>query len=220
MRFGTVLIASICAALPGLPAHAQLSPGYSGYSSAPAEGTEEEYWYLIRQLGYCLSSTKSEQSVAILSTAPGSKEEREAWNRLFTQRRRNPCMQNFVSATIVRGQVRGSIAEALYIRATDDQVTQRPPTLAAPDAISDIHDFADCYVASHYLDASRLLRETRVATKGELQFLKEIAGSFGPCLPSGSEVVLDPVDIRFAIAEALYRTTQGTRTTAMTEGGQ
>lgn len=203
-----------------VPASAQLSSGYSGYSSAPTSGTDEDYWYLVRQLGGCLTSSKAEESVAFLATQPGSAAEGEAWDDLFSRRVRNPCMQNFVSASLVRGHVRGAMAEAMFERAMKEAEPQATPVFAAPEYVANIYDFASCYVATNYSDARALLSETKASTNGELQFIREMAADFGPCLPDGAEVQIVPVDVRFAIAEALYRTTISRPAESDIEGAQ
>ena len=189
------------------PAVAQLGTGVSGYSSAPLEGSNRDYWYMIRQLGYCLPVRKSEESLAFLATEPGSREESKAWKKLFSSRVRNPCMQNFVRASIVRGHVRGSIAEALFLRKMKSGKPIASFNTKSPVVVNNIYDFGQCYVANHFKKAHAMLSETKVATKGELQFVKEIAVDFGPCLPAGRDVRVDPTNVRYALAEALYKST-------------
>ncbi len=187
-------------------ASAQLSPGHSGYSSAPRDGSDRDYWHLIRQLGYCLSSSKADESFEFLATEPGSQAEGEAWDSLFRHRRRNPCMRRFSSATMLRAHVRGSIAQAIVSRAFDDSEERMEPVFHEPEIVSNIHDFADCYVASNFADAKMLITQTRISSEGELQYVQELAGGFGSCLPQGSAVRIEPTAVRLAIAEALFRT--------------
>ncbi len=195
----------VLAALIAIPASAQLAPGVSGYSTAPTQASEAEYWIMIRKLGLCLADSKRDQAVAFLATEPGSTEEDEAFDNIF-HRYRNRCMGNFINANIIRGHVRGSIAEGLVRLMPEDRVERAlAVALSPPEHVASLHDFAECYVANNPLVAREFLLQTKVGTKGELEAVRQMAVNFGPCIPSGAEVRVDPVDVRMAVAEALYR---------------
>lgn len=187
-------------------AQAQLSTGASGFSSAPTEASEKEYWWLVRELGRCLAQNKTDQSIDFLAASNGSSQEDRAFGKLFN-RTRNMCMRNFVRASFVRAHVRGTVAEGLFNRNLSQHADDYVPVVSAPDKIVSIHDFATCYVASNYVQARTFLSETRLATEGELEYVQRLAPSFKPCLPVGREVELIAMDIRLALAEALYRAT-------------
>lgn len=192
-------------AFAAMPAHAQLSPGVSGFSSAPTSASEAEYWIMIRKLGLCLADSKRDQSEAFLATEPGSPEEGKAFDEIF-HRFRNRCMGNFVRASMVRGHVRGSIAEGMIDMMPEGQLERAfftPPS--APELVTSLHDFAECYVAAKPRVAQQFLAETKVGTKGELEAVRQMSVDFGPCLPSGVEIRISPVDVRMAIAEAIYQ---------------
>lgn len=207
-RLITALCFTLLAGGAVMPVHAQLAPGISGYSGAPIEGSQRDYWYLVRQLGDCMSTSKQDESIHFLTTGPGSRAENAAWDDLFNNgRSNNPCMRNFVSASIVRAHVRGAIAESIFKRRIAEQDARFVPVLSEPATITTIHDFADCYVASHFDNAQGLLDKTKLSTQGELQFVQEIVSEFPPCLPNYENIRIVPTDIRLALAEALYRTT-------------
>ncbi|MEP3420793.1 MAG: hypothetical protein ABJN35_03600 [Erythrobacter sp.] len=207
-HFIAAVFVAVLAGGTALPVHAQLSPGTSGYSSAPIEGTQRDYWYLVRQLGHCLSSSKKDEAVTFLSTVPGSRAEGAAWDDLFNNgRSNNPCMQTFVSASIVRAHVRGAMAESMFERHVEDMDGQFSPIFDEPETVASIHDFADCFVARHYDTAHNLVEVTKISSRGELRFIREIVSEFGPCLPQGRDVEIVATDVRLAISEALYRTT-------------
>ena len=189
-------------------ASAQLAPSISGFSDAPTTATEDEYWFFMRELGRCLSRSKPGQSVAFLQTKIATADEKRAFDALINRRGNNPCMSNMVRATVVRAQVRGSIAEGLY-KAQVASASQPavPPGLSGPATIRSIHDFADCYVATNYSAARSLLDDTKLGTKEENRRVREMAAGFGSCLPAGREVRIVATDIRLALAEALYRAT-------------
>ena len=221
MKQASVIFASLVALISlGSPAKAQLAPGYSGYSSAPREGTNVDYWRLIRRLGSCLSNSKAEASLDFLSTTPGTASEGEAWDGLFKNRRANICMRGFASASMARSHVRGSIAQAIFLRSLDEDESPYSPQLRPVSSVSGIHDFADCYVAGHYSTAKALVSETRLSSEGEFEFVKTMASGFGPCLPDGAEVEIEPTAVRLAIAEALYRTIPGAMRPGLSEGAQ
>ncbi len=219
-RFALLAVFASLLVSQGSPSLAQLGPGYSGYSSAPREGTDRDYWHLIRQLGYCLSSSKPDESRDFLATKPGSQGENEAWDGLFRQRRRNPCMRNFTSATMLRAHVRGSIAQAIFKRAFDDREGRMEPVFYEPDIVRNIHDFADCYVAANFESAQTLVNDTRISSEGEIEYIRGMVDGFGPCLPSGADVRIEPTAVRLAIAEALFRTTLAPDASSAVRGGR
>ncbi len=191
------------------PASAQLAPGYSGFSTAPTEASNAEYWDLMGRMGGCLAQRKREQAVAMVTSVIDSEAEASAFDELF-HRRLNICMGDFVSATFVRAHVRGVVAEGL-VEDLDDATFQRlaatPP--AAPAQITTLHELASCYVVANPDEARDFLKQTKLQTKGELAYLQQIAPRLGPGLPEGSNIDLEPIDIRLAIAEALYRAATG-----------
>lgn len=195
----------------GSAASAQLAPGHSGFSDAPRTATEDQYWFFLRELGRCLAQSKRAQSAAFLRAAINSPEEGRAFDALISRRGNNACMRNMVSAVVVRAHVRGVVAENLY-KALPAFASggSAPPGLAGPNEVGSIHEFADCYVASNYARARSLLAETRLATQEETDRIRMMAPGFGACLPQGRQTRIVPIDIRLALAEALYRASRST----------
>lgn len=201
--------ASIVLMLAATPAAAQINGSASGWSSAPVEASQEEYWNFMGRLGTCLAENKADEAQAFVGSVIDSEAEGEAFDALF-DRRFNQCMRNYVSAGVVRSRVRGVVAEGLFELLPDEtiaQFTAAPP--AAPETIGTLHDLARCYVVTHPADARQLLRETRVATQGELEFIQAIAPDLGPCMPQGRDVRLQATSLRMAIAEAAWRAATG-----------
>lgn len=206
MRKARYPLAALTACLLAVSASAQLAPGVSGFSDAPTQASNEEYWFFVRELGYCLAKSKRAQSIALMQTAIDSPEEARVFRTLINRNGNNICMHNMVSAMIVRGQVRGAIAEGLYKLSG---VSAAEPALAtAPDAtvaVKTLDDFADCYVSTNYAKAHALVMDTGLGTKAEKGRVRDMASGFGACLPAGREVRFSPMTVRLALAGALYR---------------
>lgn len=188
-------------------ANAQLAPGISGTSSAPRDAGQDQYWFMIRQLGVCLADMKTERSVAFLEAEIGSRSEDRAFDALFS-RSRNVCMRNFVSASVLRAHVRGAVAEGLYKRNVDGWSADMTVPVVPPESIGSIHDFARCYISANFTVSRGLLDNTKLATDGEQEYIDQMASGFQPCLPSGRDVRLKTINVRMALAEALYHATK------------
>lgn len=203
LGIGCAALIALATMWPSL-AQAQLAPGYSGTSSAPEEGTDKDYLFMMRQLGPCLVSNKTKQSIAMLAAPAGSAAEDRAFRALFNSRN-NICLGAFVSARIARGQVRGSLAEALYRRNLNAGAVVGS---IAPHfgEVASLHDFARCYVSRHSVEAQALLELTRLGTTEEREKVVEMSSDFQACLPD-RQIELDPSDVRMALAEELYKAT-------------
>lgn len=190
------------------PAAAQLSSSASGSSDAPVEAHASAYWSMMGGMGSCMADQKPELAKAFLATTIDSAAEGAAFKALF-DKRYNLCVGNFVKAGMVRAHVRGIVAEGLF----ESQVGAAPNLAASasatPAPIVNLHDLARCFVIAHPDKARELLRETRIATKGEAAFVDGLADDFSACLPDKRKVSLNPTNARFAIAEALYRVAIG-----------
>lgn len=201
------LLIGLSAVLVSVPASAQLSPGMSGRSTAPRDAGEDQYWFMIRQLGACLADMKTEQSVAFLESEIGSRNENRAFDALFN-RSRNVCMRNFVSASVLRAHVRGAVAEGLYKRNVDGWNADMTVPVTPPESIGSIHDFARCYISANFTVSRGLLDDTKLATDSEQEYVDQMASGFQPCLPAGRDVRLKTINVRMALAEALYHATK------------
>ena len=161
IRHRLILLASLVPLAAASPAAAQLAPGISGFSSAPTNASEGEYWEFIRRLGLCLADAKEADARAFLAATPGSAGETAVFGRLF-HRQTNSCMGNFVAASFPRAYVRGAIAEGFV-----KMMSEAERAAIASRAISDVsdvrtmHDFARCYVAQQPATALAFLAETR-----------------------------------------------------------
>lgn len=203
------VVAALLLAVVASPARAQLSSSASGFSSAPTNANQAQYWDMMSQLGNCLAQQKAPQARAFVNSVIGSEEEALAFKALFN-RQFNVCLGDFVRASMVRAHVRGLVAEGLFENLpaeASDRLVAAPPS--PPATIETFHDFARCYAVTHPADARDLLEQTRVATKGEQEFVAAITAHLEPCLPAGKEVKLRPTLVRMAVAEALYRVATG-----------
>ncbi|WP_133365438.1 hypothetical protein [Qipengyuania sediminis] len=202
---GMLLSAAAAAMSSAMPARAQLASGYSGQSDAPRPGVPDDYWYLLRQIGPCVAESKTEAARGFLAAAPGTADEKRAFDRLFG-RKSNACMRNFVSATFVRAHVRGAIAEGLYERATAAGAVPRPGADADLDRakIRTLHDFGRCYIAGNGGHATALLKDTQLGSREEANAVMQLAAGFESCFPVGRKVRIDATEVRMALAEALY----------------
>ncbi len=199
------------------PAQAQLSPGTSGWSSAPTEAGDAETMRFMRRLGNCIAERKHDLGVAFLASDAGSPAEDAVVSEIF-KGNRNVCMGNIVSATMRRAYIRGSVAEWLYKSLADgDRLNLVAAGAREPETVVTMHDFADCYVARDAAAADGLVTQTQLGTEGEKEYVRQMAQNFGPCLPSGREVRIVPTQIRMAIAEALYHAANGDRVQAPKE---
>lgn len=204
-----LLMAVFLATIGQSAAQAQLAPGYSGQSSAAREASAPEYWYMLRQMGACVATEKRDDATAFLATTPGSDAETRVFRKMFGSNR-NFGMRDFVSASFIRAHLRGSIAEGLYEGLALQPPSSSPsssPETAQP--LANLHDFARCYVALNAAAAHELMISTRMNTVEERKTVARMASGFAPCLPAGREVSLSPLDVRLALAEALYKRAVG-----------
>jgi len=190
-------------------AQAQLAAGSSGFSDAPTNAHESEYWMMMSEFGNCIAAHKSEQALAFVDTVIDSAEEAKRYKALFG-RSKNFCMRHFVSATMIRSRVRGVVAEGLVKRLPDEtmhRLVEQAP--AGPAKVKTLHDFAMCYVVSYPLEAQQFLRDTRLATQGEEEFLRSKWSHFSSCMPQGVTNQPKATSVRMAVAEALLRAAIG-----------
>jgi len=192
-------------AFPAIAA-AQIKPTASGTSSSPIQATTEEYWWIIGEMGRCLASSKTQDATAFMATQIGSAEEGWAFRALIN-RRHNSCMRNFIRLSFPRAHMRGAIAEGLYWRALGDRTTA--PAFRPVDrvGVTNIHEFASCYIVQNGASAHSLLSESKVGTSKERQIIQQLAPGFGACISEGATISIDPPQVRLAIAEAAYHAT-------------
>lgn len=205
-RWAWALVPTLILSVLPEAASAQVASGYSGYSTAPEEGTDKDYLFMLRQIGSCLAGSKTRQAVAMLAAPVNSAAEGRAFQALFNSRN-NVCLGSYVSASVVRSQIRGTLAEALYRRNVNAGAAVRPTsaTVSGNDVAS-LHDFARCYVSRHPDDARALIDKTKLGTSEERAAVIAMSAEFKACLPQ-RQVELSPSDVRMVIAEVLYNAT-------------
>ena len=185
---------------------AQLAPGYSGHSDAPREGTEDQYWSVLREIGRCVARSKADGAVRFLASAVDSQEEAGAFQALFAGQS-NVCMQNTVRLVAPRAHIRGAIAEGLfkarYLQTATSAVLPASGGEEEPP-IRTLHDFARCYVKQDFLSARMLIVDTQLGTRGERDRVRQMAPDFSACFPEGVTLQINPPEVRMALAEALY----------------
>jgi hypothetical protein len=199
---GFTLVAAL--AFSHAAALAQLPPGRSGFTSDRA-ATNREAWDGLRYFGRCVAHGSPGAAFQLLATEPGSAEEVNVFNRLFTTRDVE-CLDNMSSMSAAVRLVRGTIAEGLVSLGTPvpPQLVLYAPAPGAP--MRTMNEVARCYVASHRAETRALLSGTRPASMEELTALRQMEADVRRCVPpEAASVRFQPTELRYKLAEALWR---------------
>lgn len=193
-------------------AQAQLAPGYSGTSTAPVVGTEEEFWYSLAELGRCFAAGRARQVQALLTTRRGTAAENRAFDTLMG--RYTSCLRAAHSLRAARPTIRSALAEGMYKQMTKTPLSpvafDRPREMTMEEAralgpIGILGTVADCFVARHPAQAHGLVTGTPMGTRAEADAVGRYGTMLAQCTPPRMRLQFDPSDLRLAIAEALYR---------------
>ncbi len=186
----------------GSPGFAQVAPTYSGTSTMQTY-SGNSVMQDLSNVGSCLVRRKAAQSDAFVAAPMGSPAETAAYKALVG--RGTSCLRDLSSMNVARTLMRGAIAEALY----KTRFSGRAPTALASSgtgASADlVSQFADCYARANPQQVHSLVMGTRITSKEERAAVARMATGFGPCLPSGVRVEVQPTVFRLAFIEALYR---------------
>ena len=203
MKRAALLLVLLGIAVPaGAPA--QIAPGYSGSSSTTYGIDATEFWRTIRGFGACFAKEKPADALALIATAPDSKEEAAVFKRI-SRGESQTCLTD-TSLRVPVPLIRGAIAEGLYKRgvAVPAGLLLPPPAPGMP--IRTLGDAARCYTAAHRDEVRALLAETAAGSKKERAALDRMAADFWLCLPKFAQKRgFNPTQIRFRLAETLLR---------------
>lgn len=164
-------------------------------------------------LAVCVRNRRLPAAQAMLSTNPGTAEERAAL-RLVLPPGEDECLYRTNSLTIRNTSLlRGALAEAIYNGAAAQPRTSAPllsvanggmPNTAASAGASIPRLVASCAV-QRQLEASHRVVQFNPGAIGEYRALKALEPTFLSCLPLGTSLDASRLAIRAQIAEALYR---------------
>jgi hypothetical protein len=195
----TFWLASIAIALCGGEAAAQIGTGRSGMSTSTPLSNVRPYKEL-QAFGDCLARKARKSALAIVATAPGSREEDKVL-RKFVYGEHETCLFGGTQMQMPSIFARGAIAEGL-LRAEGVPAEYRLPA-PTPSAVRDLHGAARCYASGHRGEVQKLL-QTHPGTPEEVQAVAAIWNEFRKCMPD-FKVRLNAPWIRYLLAEALLR---------------
>jgi hypothetical protein len=195
----TFWAASIAIVICSGEAAAQFGTGQSGTSTSTPMNNARPYKEL-QAFGTCLAQTARKAALAVVATAPGSREEDKVLKK-FVYGERTTCLDGGTQMRMPTIFARGAIAEGL-LRSGGVPAEYRLPA-PAPSEVRDLHGAARCYASGHRSDVDKLL-QTDPGTPQEVKAVAAIWDAFKTCMP-GFKVRLNAPWIRFLLAEALLR---------------
>lgn len=203
---GFLLRCALAASLAAIATHgdAQLPAGRSGFTSE-REASSREAWDALRYFGRCIAQGSRAASFQFLATEPGSVDEVNVFNRLFTTGD-VPCLDNMSRMSASPRLVRGAIAEGLLLLNTPvpPQLVLAAPAPGAP--IRTMSEVARCYAVNHRAETRALVSGTRPASAEELAALQHMEADVRRCVPpEAASVRFQPTELRYRLAEALLR---------------
>jgi hypothetical protein len=153
--------------------------------------------------------------LAFIATAPGSRDEARAFDRLIGGERFT-CMAGGTETSASLVYYRGVVAEGLLGagQGVPSNLVLAIPTVAE---VSDLGGVARCYAAGHSAEIQALL-ETNVGSGEETAAVAALWDDFRACMPANFRVRLNAPWIRFLLAEAALRLSR--TTSASTEAAQ
>jgi hypothetical protein len=190
----------------GGAAAAQIAPGNSGTStSSPL--TNVRPFQELQAFGTCMARTQRKAALALIATAPDSREEEKMLRKLVWGEQ-TTCMSGGTQMQMPNLFARGVIAEGLLrSEGVPEELRLASPS---PAQVRDLHGAARCYTSGHRSDVERLL-QTRAGSAEEVKAVAALWDEFRTCMPN-FKVRLNAPWIRYLLAEALLRA--GPNTTA------
>ncbi|HYI64652.1 MAG TPA: hypothetical protein VEW71_07180 [Allosphingosinicella sp.] len=173
--------------------------------AAPAE---------VLRAAACAVGRDANSGNALLATLPRSPEERTAAAAFLRLAERCLALTSRLNTTALI--LRGAVAESLYEAQFANPATPRSPALgAAPlarpttqdemaTALAPMYALVDCALPRRP-ELARVLLTTEPRSPEESAAFQALGPAFGPCVPSGSPVNIDPRAVRSMFAESLYR---------------
>ena len=181
-------------------ASAQLGTGQSGFTTI--QSSDEQALREVVTFGRCFASSRRNDSLSLIATQPGSREEAEAFHRLvFFEDQICLAAGSRLGAPIV--YVRGAIAEGL-LRSGQPLPESLQLPVPAVSEVRTLSDLARCYAAAHR-EQVRALLATRPGSRQESEAVSAIAREFGSCMPAPASLRYDSIQVRYRLIEALLR---------------
>lgn len=213
MKRALVAVAT-AASLGATAAQAQLANGYSGFSGAPRDGTLDEFYWTLAEMGRCLAQSRRPESLTLVASAAGSKAEAAASKAMFG--RPSMCVRGASVIGVPTHMIRGAIAEALYEKAkrplpraltsvTAVTLNKADRTTTKMDGVLDA--LAGCLAAAQPAAVHDLLAQTKLGSKAEDAAVTRMSGRFDQCLSTDGTVRFRASELRLGLAEAMYRRT-------------
>lgn len=190
-------------------------PPEGGQSSAPAAPAVPTPPAEVLRAAACAVARDATVATALLATQPRSTQERErVLNLLRTAQRCLRMREQIATPTMF---ARGAAAEAVYEAQFAAPVAARSPALGAaplprpaPSAerivavLAPMYDLVDC-ATPRAPDLVRALLATEPGSPEETNALGAMNAAFAPCVPTGTQLGIDPRAMRAFFAEAIYR---------------
>jgi hypothetical protein len=164
----------------------------------------EEVWRSLGTFGRCYASQNPKGALELIATEPDSRAEVQTYKKLFSKPIMT-CLVGLSQLNVPHTMVRGAIAEGLYRKG----IALSPNLVwGAPKSDEGVHSLTAvvrCYTASQSEQVRALIMNTRPGSKKESAELQKMMPEFGKCIPQGIKVNLSATQVRFRLAEALYR---------------
>ena len=178
----------------------------------PAAATRAE----VLRAAACVAGRNASDVDALLATSPFSADERERAVRLLRVAERCLRLRSPIATSAM--MFRGAVAETLYETRFAQAPAARSPAAAAapffrPAEVAGRNNAA--MLTSHFElgqcaapaqpNLVRALLATEPSTPEERTALTALYPALGACVPTGTQLTVDPGGIRATLAEALYR---------------
>jgi hypothetical protein len=181
-------------------ASAQLATGRSGFTTI--QSSDDQALREVVRFGRCFALSRRNDSLSLIATQPGSREEAEAFHRLvFFEDQICLAAGSRLGAPII--YMRGAIAEGL-LRSGQPLPASHQLPIPAVSEVRSLSDLARCYAAAHR-EQVRALLATRPGSRQESEAVSAMASEFGTCMPARASLRYDSTQVRYRLIEALLR---------------
>jgi len=183
----------------------QVAPTRSGSSTQYSFGGQQVLDELAA-FGKCYAATERKDSMALVSTRPGSVEELKTYKQLF-RRPYQSCLGSVTRLSVSPFMVRGAVAEGMYHKRIAVPANLAVASAPTPEKVTNLSEAAICYAGRHREAVQSLVERTRPGTKEEFDAVMALSPTLSECIPPAASKTLqiDATMIRFRLAEALWR---------------